>query len=444
MNTIIPSPPPHTLTFLTRKVAFLGNYYNRPKILLVFLLAVSWFLSHQAQAVNVVIEGTSTFVCPDKSVTYTARTFEETFGIEIYSCTLHWEVFKGSALVGQESGVSFTYTFPDVGPYQIKVVAIGCGVFFDTGEKIVSTTSRVPIPSPISGPAMCTSGQSYLYTTSPTLDVIFPVGGNCYYHYPYRWEAPAGWSINAGGNTAITNETVNIVAPTGTPSGSYTISVQGMIPKPGSSDFWYSQKRNFPVQIGPFNQTQVSVSGPGMVCNGNSYTYTANVPTGHQSGFTYNWTYPSGWTIQNTLNNTITFFLPSSNNTYGPVRVSVNNGCGATHLTGITVMPCSYMYSLGDFMIYPNPSKGELFVEYALNENKFVEPLDGQSQLQTNKPNILVFKVDIFDRNEKQVSTGESKGNKVYLNTKGLQSGTYFLHIYAGDQVFRKQIIVEN
>lgn len=425
-------------------MAFLVNSCKRPKILLVFLFVISSFFSHKAQAVNVIIEGTSTFVCPNKSVTYSARTFEETFGIEIFSCSLHWEVLKGSELVGQGYGVNFTYTFPDVGLYQIKVVANGCGIFFDSGEKIVSTTSRVPIPSPISGPAMCSSGQSYSYTTSPTLDIIFPVGGNCYYHYPYLWEVPTGWSINGDGNIVEHNETVNIIAPAGTPSGSYIISVQGMIPKPSSSDFWYSQKRNFSVQIGPFIQTQVSVSGPGMVCNGNSYTYSANVPTGHQSGYTYNWTYPSGWSVQNTSNNTITFFIPSSNNTFGPVRVSVNNGCGATHLTGITVMPCSYMYSSGDFIIYPNPSDGELFVEYDVNDNRALDQLDGQLQHQVNKPGTLVFKVDVFDRTEKLVRTGESKENKVFVDTRGLQTGIYFLHIYAGDQVVRKQIIVEN
>jgi hypothetical protein len=42
------------------------------------------------------------------------------------------------------------------------------------------------------------------------------------------------------------------------------------------------------------------------------------------------------------------------------------------------------------------------------------------------------------------VVTGESLENKVYLDTKGLQPGTYFLHIYSGDQVLREQIIIEN
>lgn len=386
------------------------------------------------------------FCLPNKSVTYTARTFHETLGYEIFSCDITWYVYQGSQNVGGGFGSNFTFTFPDVGIYEIKAGAGGCWIYGE-GEKTITTTSRVPIPSPISGPAMCTSSQTYSYTTSPTLASIFPppsLGGNCYYHYPYRWEAPSGWSINGGGNIVEDNETVNIVAPAGTPSGSYIISVQGMIEKPGPGNFWYSQKRNFSVQIGPFNQTQVSVAGPGMVCNDNSYTYTANVPTGHQNGYSYNWTYPSGWTVQNTSNNTITFFLPSTNNTFGPVRVSVNNGCGATHLTGITVIPCGYMYSSGDFNIYPNPSHGELFVEYGGYEIKSEVPLQGQSQLQINKPSVLAFKVHVFDRSEKLVISGESKDNKIQLDTRDLQPGNYFLHIYAGDHVFREQIIIEN
>ncbi|WP_086542141.1 T9SS type A sorting domain-containing protein [Algoriphagus antarcticus] len=420
------------------------NRFFRPKIIFVFLIFAAFVFSPKAYAaVDVVIEGASSFVCPKGTYTYTAKTYSGEFGYQIYSCNIFWTVYKGIEIVGNGTGASFTFTFPDVGIYEIKVNARNCSWHGD-GEKIISTNSRVPIPSPISGPAMCTPGQAYSYTTSPTLASIFPVTGNCFYHYPYQWTAPAGWSINGGGNSAFTNETVSIVAPAGTPAGSYTISVQGSISKPGSGGFWYSTKRDFSVQIGPFSQYQVSVSGAGMVCNGNSYTYTANVPTGHQNGYTYSWTYPSGWNVQNTSNNTITFYLPSYNNSYGPVRVSVNNGCGATSLTGITVQPCSYMMSSGDFKIYPNPSSGDLFVEYDTENNQLGKSFDGESQAQNSKPSIVIFKVDIFDRTEKLVGTGKSIENKVYLDTKGLQPGTYFLHIYSGDQVLREQIIIEN
>ncbi|WP_439489892.1 T9SS type A sorting domain-containing protein [Algoriphagus sp.] len=425
-------------------VDFAINRFFRPATISIFLLFASFVFSNKAYAaVDVVIEGATTFVCPNKSVTYTAKTYSATFGYQIYSCSIVWHVYKGNEIVGTGSGQNFTFTFPDVEVYEIKAAASSCSIH-GKGEKTITTTSRVPVPSPISGSAMCSPGQAYSYTTSPTLASIFPPSGNCYYHYPYKWTAPSGWSINGAGNTAFTNETVSIAAPAGTPAGSYTISVEGSIEKPGSGGFWYSDKRNFSVQIGPFSIYQVSVSGAGTVCNGNSYTYTANVPTGHQSGYTYSWTYPSGWSVQNTSTNTITFYLPSSNNSYGPVRVSVNNGCGTTPLTGITVPPCNYMMSSGDFKIYPNPSFGELFVEYDVEENQLWASFDGESQSQAIKPVNILFKVDVFDRTEKLVGTGESIDNKVHLDTKGLQPGTYYLHIYSGKQVFREQILIQN
>ena len=419
------------------------NRFFRLKLIIVFLLFASLVFSNKANAVEVVIEGASDFVCPNNSVTYTARTFNETFGYEIYSCGIVWNVYKGNDIVGGGSGINFTFTFEDVGVYEVKAVASGCSVpNFGSGEKTITATSRVPVPSPVSGPAMCSSGQPYTYTTSPSLASIFPVTGNCYYHFPYSWTAPAGWSINGGGNTAFTNETVSITAPVNTPAGSYTISVQGSIEKPGQNGFWYSTKRDISVQVGPFSTSQVTVSGTVMVCNGNSYTYTANMPGEHQNGYTYNWTYPSGWIVENTSANTIRLYVPLSYNSYDAVRVSINNGCGTTPLTGITVFPCSYIMSSGDYKIYPNPSFGELYVEYDVEEKNFSEPFDEESQTQEMKP--VKFKVDIFDRTEKLVGSGESKDNKVYLDTKGLLPGTYFLQIYSGKDVWRKQILIKN
>lgn len=412
----------------------------------LFILLFSWLITNEAKAVEVVIEGATTFVCPNSSVTYTARTYHETLGYEITSCDITWNVYQGTQIVGGGFGANFTFTFPDVGDYQIEASAAGCDVLnIGEGVKTITTTSRVPIPSPISGPAMCSSGQSYSYTTSPTLASIFPYTGNCYYHFPYKWTAPSGWSINGEGNTTFQNETVQITAPVNTPAGSYTISVQGSIPNgPSENDSWLSTPRDFSVQIGPFSSSQVTVSGAGMVCNGNSYTYTANVPTGHQNGYTYSWTYPSGWSVENTSANTIRLYVPSDNNSYGPVRVSINNGCGTTPLTGITVFPCSYMISSSDFKIYPNPSFGELYVEFDVEENSLKEPMDGELPNQAIKPIYNVFRVEIFDRAEKLVGTGESVNNKVHLDTKGLQPGTYYLHIFSGKEVFREQILIQN
>ncbi len=102
------------------------------------------------------------------------------------------------------------------------------------------------------------------------------------------------------------------------------------------------------------------------------------------------------------------------------------------------------MMSSGDFKIYPNPSSGDLFVEYDAKNNQLGKLIDSESQTQNSKPSIVIFNVEIFDRTEKLVGTGKSVENKVHLDTKGLQPGTYYLHIYSGDQVLREQIIIEN
>lgn len=161
------------------------NRFFQPRTIFGFLFFASFAFSNKANAVVVVIEGGSSFVCPKGTYTYTARTYHETLGYEITSCDITWNVYQGNQIVGGGTGANFTFTFPDVGVYEIQAGADGCYIYGD-GVKTITTTSRVPIPSPISGPVMCPSGQSYTYTTSPTLESIFPVTGNCYYHYPYQ------------------------------------------------------------------------------------------------------------------------------------------------------------------------------------------------------------------------------------------------------------------
>jgi hypothetical protein len=235
--------------------------------------------------------------------------------------------------------------------------------------------------------------------------------------------------------------TVNITAPVGTPAGSYTISMQSSIPYGGApvqSNSWFSTPTNYTVQVGPFNSSQITVSGTVAVCNGNSYTYTANVPGGHKSSYSYSWTYPSGWSVESSSANTIRLYVPLHNSSYGTVRVSVSNGCGSpSSYTGVTVFPnnsCNYM-TAGNFIIYPNPSDGELNVEYLdEKEASFLE--------DSNFPEV-VFQIELYDKQEKLVRTAESKSGKVNLDTNNLQPGTYFLQIRSGKEVFRKQVLIK-
>lgn len=102
--------------------------------------------------------------------------------------------------------------------------------------------------------------------------------------------------------------------------------------------------------------------------------------------------------------------------------------------TGVTVYPCNYLAS-GNFLIYPNPSEGELNVEY------FDEKED--SSLEENNFTEGVFQIELYDKQEKLVRTAESKSGKVNLETNNMQPGTYFLQIRTGKEVFRKQILIK-
>ncbi len=79
------SPPP--ARFLSFKT--LTGKFGHARNLIVFLIFVFPLLNSQsANAIEVVISGATTFLCPNKSVTYTAKTYSESFGYEIYSCDI--------------------------------------------------------------------------------------------------------------------------------------------------------------------------------------------------------------------------------------------------------------------------------------------------------------------------------------------------------------------
>ena len=265
---------------------------------------------------------------------------------------------------------------------------------------------------------MCNTGQAYTFSSTPPLPID---DDDCNYHYANLWTAPSGWNINGGGNTLFAHaNTVNLTAPVGTPAGSYTISVQSSIPYGGApvqSNSWFSTPRTYNVRVGPFNTSQISVSGPVSVSGGNTYTYNAIVPGGHNNDYTYDWTYPPEWVFQYAGANTIQLYVPSYYSSYGAVRVSINNGCGSpSPYTGVTVYPCNYM-AAGNFLIYPNPSDGELNVEY----------FETEERLEVSNFTEVVFQIELYDKQPKLVLTAESKSGKVNLDTNNLQPGTYFL-----------------
>jgi hypothetical protein len=413
------------------------------KVILSIILSFIFFEQSVGQTVN--ISGPTT-VCPNNfhpdgttGHTYTATAYLA--GQEI-TCGWQWIISKDGFGIADGGGrIISNYAFQEVGTYRIQFFAdCNTGII----EKNLYVTSRVKMPNPIqhvTAPIMCYPGQEYIYETSPPLDLSDP---SCYYHYLYEWFAPTGWSIDGGGNSKMAGDAVSIVAPANTPHGTYTISVKSTIPSGQTGNPFKSAPVEYTIRVGSFNSSEIYATGSQAVCNGNTYQYTAEVPGGHKNDYTYIWYFPSGWSVQQQLTNTITLYVPTYNSSYGPVRFSVDTGCGSpTEYSGLTTYPCNYP-EYGNFMIYPNPPEGELNVVYILSEDsKGDQNVDTSKKTTISSPKENGFKIELYDKDQKLVKAGNSKLGKVTLETHDLHSGTYFLHIYFENEVFTKQIMVK-
>ena len=113
--------------------------------------------------------------------------------------------------------------------------------------------------------------------------------------------------------------------------------------------------------VGKFESTVVT--GQAAVCPNSLYVYTAQVPFGDPSLYTYQWSYPSGWYKNSQWDNNIQLRTPQYNMTYGTVRVRITNACGTSGYSGITVYPG---YNCGGYyMAFPNP--GSNYVDIDVN-----------------------------------------------------------------------------
>jgi len=110
--------------------------------------------------------------------------------------------------------------------------------------------------------------------------------------------------------------------------------------------------------VGKFESTVVT--GQAAVCPNSLYVYTAQVPGGHSSSYSYEWTYPSGWYKNGQWDNNIQLQTPQYNMTYGTVRVRITNACGTSGYSGITVYPG---YCGGYYMAFPNPSSSYVDID---------------------------------------------------------------------------------
>jgi len=191
----------------------------------------------------------------------------------------------------------------------------------------------------------------------------------------------------------------------------------------------------YPTWAGVFNTTVVI--GQAAVCPNSLYTYTAQVPFGHQPGYTYSWTYPSRWLNNGQNQNTILLQTPMYNMTYGTVRVSITNNCGTSGYSGITVYPrtgCG-----GYFTIYPNPASDII----TLSVNDLESSADNTIDNFSVTSSISNYTIRVFDNQGKIKASFLRSGKTFTIPISNLKDGNYTVELSDGKYTDTNQLIIK-
>ncbi len=183
-----------------------------------------------------------------------------------------------------------------------------------------------------------------------------------------------------------------------------------------------------------------TISGQSAVCPSSLYTYTANVPGGHSSSYSYAWTYPSNW-YNNGINQNMIILQTPSSPQYGPIRVSVTNACGASGYSGITAYPG---YNCGGyFTIYPNPAEDVVNIE--INEDSPLNALnDSTTNIEgKNIGKLSSYSVRVFNNQGILMKTQSRTGLNFSITIDNLEEGLYIIEISDRIAAYRQQLMIK-
>lgn len=241
------------------------------------------------------------------------------------------------------------------------------------------------------------------------------------------------WS--SGNTSQMTVSPQSSATTTATRANSYNGAVNLNLTLVGSGGCSTTLSRA--VQVGAFNSGQVTVTGQAAVCPGNNYTYTANVTGGHRVGYTYAWTKPANWTVNSQIANTISYYVPLYSPNHGPLRVSVNNGCGASSQTGITTYPGSGCGGGYYFSVFPNPSSTTMTVELVR------EATNTDTTSIDNSLTDVEYSVELVNDSGRKILSAQSINRIVSIDAEKYPKGLYFLHITLKNEVITERVLIK-
>jgi hypothetical protein len=295
--------------------------------------------------------------------------------------------------------------------YEVWNTAGGYLGFFPNRPESVNFAYTVLAAPGISGPyVVCSSGATF------TIGDV-PAG------------AMASWSFSA--NLQQTGSGTNSITLKSTGSGAgWVRATVGTYTTP-----------DFNVWGGIF--VNPVVTGQTAVCPNLIYTYTAQVPGGNSSSYSYSWTYPANWYYYSTNQNNITLQTPASPD-FGTVRVAITNACGTSGYSGITVYPgynCGGYYSL-----YPNPASTIVNIE--IDENSPLNAVNDSILVNNENTNSLVdmpktYTIRVYNKQGTLLINVTRTGLTFSIPINNLNDGNYVIEINNGKYGYHQQLIIK-
>jgi serine protease len=189
-----------------------------------------------------------------------------------------------------------------------------------------------------------------------------------------------------------------------------------------------------------------SLIGPTTVSAACTYSYSALGTVGADS---YSWTLPntcaSGcWKILTSPPNLSTLLIEAGSLS-GTMSVRGVNGCGLGLSRSINIIAGApspgCKTGTANFLIFPNPATNQLSIDIGPSSS-IADDLNTANESEIKVDQSTDFEAKLFSPLSQLVKSGSSQNGTIVFNVADLQNGIYYLHIVAGSQIFRKQVMI--
>ncbi len=245
-------------------------------------------------------------------------------------------------------------------------------------------------------------------------------------NYGFDWYASSGILINGSSAPIYTTaNSVTVSASSGT-SGSGWVFVRANNGSCTPSDYV-----SFQTQVGPFNNTQFSISGPSAACPNRTLSFLSTRIEPGITNYQWSWSGFSSVTGQGTpyLDATTTSFFNG-----GSVVLRLTNRCGTTGTPAVRSISRSSNCSFS-LVIYPNPASSTLEISLA-------EDISSDN----NEASVFSFAggetAFLVDANNQVAATGKLLKNKIEFDVHNVPKGIYVVRAWINGNLYTRSVLI--